>query len=537
MRTKFREDNRGAALVSIMIAVAFITILATSMLYMSFNNYQMKVVNYQSKSNFYETEQSVTQMTSGFRNDVMTSGAPLTAIRTAAGVDSSDRYNVKKLAEFAFPGATVSGDANSASVSSEGDTFTFATNVTSGANYVVTEQPNNIKQITLKGITVTQREPDTLNTNTITTDLVMYIKSSDAPSAMGGVGEFSLMMDSSVNCNASGDAVKLNVFGNGFFMGVDFGTESMPGTKANGHAAINLGGNCTYNILGDYNLVYGDVVLSGDSSLNIIGGSLTVYGNIYIEEGCTLTCNGLLYMPPNDIIDPQTGNPYGIICTGAVDKHVYPADLSSNIVRLDKQKCDDIRKDLKLNDGDQNNDGLVYQIITKQAPITGGAEQYFDEEALLPMSTSFTTDTVNIGGVNMRTKFFSNSICNPGDINDGLIFLGEVMEMRGTNDNATIISRTPVSFSQVHELNLTKMGTHAFDYMTMKSTDSDDNFAIGYDTGVHQIKLKNNKVYEVGGFISDTANTFVKTVMGNAVNGGGEVTYTSAIGYQNWQKE
>lgn len=56
MRTSIRRDNRGAALVTVLIAVTFMAILVTTLLYVSSTNYKTKQMDYMNKVSFYQTE-------------------------------------------------------------------------------------------------------------------------------------------------------------------------------------------------------------------------------------------------------------------------------------------------------------------------------------------------------------------------------------------------------------------------------------------------------------------------------------------------
>lgn len=51
-----RKDNRGAALITVVIVLLFISILCTLILYISAVNYRMKRTNYSSKVSFYNSE-------------------------------------------------------------------------------------------------------------------------------------------------------------------------------------------------------------------------------------------------------------------------------------------------------------------------------------------------------------------------------------------------------------------------------------------------------------------------------------------------
>ncbi len=52
-----RLKNDGYAMVTVIIVIAFISILATTLLYVSGMNFQMKSVDYRLKENFYESEE------------------------------------------------------------------------------------------------------------------------------------------------------------------------------------------------------------------------------------------------------------------------------------------------------------------------------------------------------------------------------------------------------------------------------------------------------------------------------------------------
>lgn len=532
------KNDRGAALVSIMIAVAFITILATSILYISLNNYKMKVVNYESKVNFYETEQSVTQMSTNLRNNVMASNSPVNTLKLQAGINANSRYSVAELAKQAFPTYSVTDNGDSAVVTDlNGDVFTFSSSVPSGQpNYEETPEANGITKIALKGIEVKQIESGTKNTNKITTDLVMYIQQNNTPSEMGGIGDFSLMMDSTVACTAT-EATKLNLFGNGFFLGVDpSSTTSMPGRAANGSQAILLTEECVYNILGDYTLVYGDIVLRDGAALNIINGSLTVYGNIYLYDDSTITCSGELYFPDPSVLD-QTGMPYGIKYVKPAEEQMYPSNLESLVQYITPENCAAIVEDMKLNDIERDNDGLVAQILAPQRNVDNTGNAYYFYE-VPTYSNSASTSSVSINGINYTTRYFSVGIAN-ADIANSLVFMKGDTVIRQNNENSTIISRNKVSFDQVHELNLTKMGTNAFTYLTLKKSDVDNGKyqEFNYNNNIHRIELGGKK-YEVGGFFKPDADGIVKRVMGTGVNNaGGAPTFSSSIGYQNWSKE
>lgn len=69
-RKNVRLDNRGSALVSVLVVTVFISILATTMLYVSAQNYQMKYTDYQNKQSFYGAEKALDSLKALLVKDV-----------------------------------------------------------------------------------------------------------------------------------------------------------------------------------------------------------------------------------------------------------------------------------------------------------------------------------------------------------------------------------------------------------------------------------------------------------------------------------
>lgn len=64
------KDNAGSAIVTVLVVVAFITILATIMLYVSGSNFQMKAADYRTKESFYYAETPVEELRAQLVEDV-----------------------------------------------------------------------------------------------------------------------------------------------------------------------------------------------------------------------------------------------------------------------------------------------------------------------------------------------------------------------------------------------------------------------------------------------------------------------------------
>lgn len=63
-------NNKGAALVSVLVITTFIAILATTMLYLAATNYRQKLTDYQNKDSFYTAEKALDELKSAMVGDV-----------------------------------------------------------------------------------------------------------------------------------------------------------------------------------------------------------------------------------------------------------------------------------------------------------------------------------------------------------------------------------------------------------------------------------------------------------------------------------
>lgn len=70
-RNKLKRDNRGSAIVIVIIAMAMIGILATTILWASYLNYRIKISDLKVKNSFYSAETVVEQIMAGVKKDVV----------------------------------------------------------------------------------------------------------------------------------------------------------------------------------------------------------------------------------------------------------------------------------------------------------------------------------------------------------------------------------------------------------------------------------------------------------------------------------
>lgn len=89
----FTRDNRGASVVVVLIVIALVSMLASTVMYMSYANYVMKVNDTGSKNNFYSAETVLDQINNGLQEKVSLAVgvAYEVASQTTVGTDAAIR--------------------------------------------------------------------------------------------------------------------------------------------------------------------------------------------------------------------------------------------------------------------------------------------------------------------------------------------------------------------------------------------------------------------------------------------------------------
>lgn len=563
---KFKLNNKGAALISVMIAVAFVTILSTTLLYISLNNYQMKVVNTKSKENFYDADDKMVTMTTRLQNTVATTKGSQIKTKVMTTVGCSGVTTTTDLEGNTFETGFCTGEALAKIVfPTVNDGTSGITGAAVGSKYVVTDKnkdkyefnnaiytfgpklkadgtaDGSIKQITLQDVEIRKLSAtsaansvsETSFDDKISTDMTFeYYEPVSSPND-GGVGTFSLLMDNCVSLDESQN-VRLNIHGNGYmskyntsnmsteYVGSDGAVHKL-GTQP-GSGALVVGENGMINALGDNLIVYGDCEIKNKGVLNIAHGSLTVYGNLYVRNGGTLLVGGDIYMSDETAGAGVYKYSYVVEAGGVVKA----ADPSFDVKRINPEP---LKHALKLDDTDASNDGVVANITKPAKRVTGGSEKKFYEM----MDSCTSVQDIKYDGKTYYVKFFNQAPLNAGDLSDSLCFMGSGHDylLRDRNVNATIISQKPIKVDERHVVDLTCIGDGVFNYMTGK-TGSNYNVQM-------QVRMEGAEgKYNVGEFFKDDANAVAAAMLGGATGGGGgssdptPAKVTSC--FDNWKK-
>ena len=571
MKKNWLKDNRGAALISIMIAVAFISILASTLLYMAYSNYKMKVLNYESKVNFYGTEHDMTVLSTGIRNKVAMASDPEDELEKVVGFTANaggtnGRYNPSKLAAVVYPSYAFSHtEANAELDVDENRDYNsgldtaynvkFSTNVTGSAdNYIVdTTSEAGITKITLKGVVIKQTAVDGSYENTIVTDMVFRVRQTTPTGDAGGIGKFSVLSDSGVTTPAGSDGTRIEMYGNVFIGPKDGEYQYLDDNKTvnpSGANALVLDGDTVFTAYGDYMVVFGNVVLKDKAVLQVVGGNLTVYGDIILEGANSgLICTGKLYLL--DGYKPgSTTETYGIKTTGS--SNVVPSDLGTNANKVDADKYDELITTLDLKDTDHDDDGILPQVLSstgrdKLKAFTSGYE-------------STTANSIDIFGIKYKVSVWSKSDTpiNDGNLSNKLCFVvgsgnyfGDAAIDTPQNLNTTFICLEDIVLKNTKSLRFSQIGSEVFNFMMIKDgtkgqiDNSGSMSYMEYSDSTHKIidgqyGATSTANTNVASIFKDgnKANEVVNKVLGLATNGGGlDPVVQTAIGYENWHKE
>ena len=184
-RVKCKLNNKGSAIVTVLIVIIFISIMATTVLYLAGRNIKMKSTDRHTKESFYETEKSMEEIKAGLIRSASESyeEAYAEVLKSYAEYDATARKNIFVTTFMDVCEAKLAVDAES-----KVDVAKFVTDGYASVNKALYDGSKKVNGvIKLQGVIVT----DTLNdyTTVISTDFAIV-----APTEI----EFNLGFDTSV---------------------------------------------------------------------------------------------------------------------------------------------------------------------------------------------------------------------------------------------------------------------------------------------------------------------------------------------------
>ena len=543
--TKFSSrkfNNKGAALVAIMIAVAFISIVASTLLVLSVNNFQMKAVANESRDNFYVTEQDINIMSVQLRNAAKNSSSD--GVSDVTDLISNDGMSIddKKLCKLVYPAAT-------------SDTF-----VDSTGSYTFSHTGNILKEtnvggtkVTIKGVGVKHIDPDGYE-NTIRTDMVLYIERAVAGGAVSGVGDCSFLLDNNLYIDGNANCTRINIYGNSIMGNYhlvngksepytipvnsnSINVNNVNNSNVNGSPACTLLLRPGYdvNLLGDYTVIIGDVYISDKSVLNVCRGDFTVFGNIFVSKSGSFICAGNLHLGNGGhIYSVDTGNGTIVEVTKTqLDSHNHKylnCFVGSTFDNLPASAYADIRSKLSLDDNDESNDGVLPHILKKSPHINNGNGYIYNLKASAQdfSKTKFYFNgeeyNVDIAQGDLNGSYQHKLLIVPASVNGGYTKL--------TNSilDCTIISKKPAMLYETHNASVSMLGGECFNTFLKNP----NKFKAQQDS--------NSNVTEVtvGECFDANCNNFVQSIFSISIgaNGGAASGVTdTAMGFKNWYKQ
>lgn len=513
---KPHNSNKGAALVSILIAVAFLSIISATMLLVSVNNYEMKITQSKSKKNFYQNELCVNVVTAKVRNEVLNQENPDKKIKNkVGGSDTATTYKAELIADLIDSTSTHTGSSGQCTfTNSDGyEITTYDGNISTFDKTTDASLYAGGVKVVLDDVKVEVKNPEGFK-NKIETDISFYMQLSSSGGGGGTIGECSFLMDNSITVNDTNNPSRIQVYGNSII-----GKYKLESGKSVGDTAISLIGNSVYRIVGDYTVIYGDVYIKNNSTLHIVRGNVSVFGNIYLQNNGALLCNGNLKLGPSSKIlkgtDEITGTDKSknVIITGSI----------SHLTQSDE---DSVRAKLMLNDSNTSNDGVLAQIID-----TNSSGQYFYQLMNMQGQAASGINNFYFDGNQYTVSFYTQSDINTAHMFDyklafvydnggNTLYSSNKVTLDYSATNTTFISSRPLCINNTHSVNVSQMGKAQFNYV------------LDHD----EIKVGG---YSVNDYFIDNPNAVVSEIfnLANGSSGGTPKCINTAAGYSDWSKE
>ena len=288
---RIKADNRGIALITVVIGVMFCLLLTSTMMRVSLLGLQSREVNNQSSDNFYDAESVVDTVRLNLQHYAAKAWA-----ETTNGTDSE---NFVKQTYFLLTGTSypVSGGISLSDTQKNHVIDSLKANAKNGGSILsignmetVTGASGKLEGLIIRDVEVKYEHPTTKMVSYVKTDITisapLYASKKRFPLA-----SYSMFAGSGANLwNAQGFPGQYenpNQFG---FLeqkgNVYFGYESWD--SAGNVTAVRIQNRETLILSGENVVINGDVILTNYSNLQITGTDVEIRGKVYLGTGCHL---------------------------------------------------------------------------------------------------------------------------------------------------------------------------------------------------------------------------------------------------------
>ncbi len=419
-------NDRGAALVSVLIAITFIAIIATSLLYMVYMNYLTKVMRYGSTDNFYTAEFALDDLSSELQQIAVDKGKSggniddaIKEIRSKVGAGPAagkSNYNPDKVAEYI---KVAKNDAN----------IVVTTSYPSGTkNY-----EDTATQVKLKGVVITATDEKGY-VSTITSDIIIKF----SPEGKGDldVCDFSIITDKPVYIGGGDFIMTGCAYTQKYREGGTDKAYTLDGKTIPAGDCLYINGGASVHILSERAIFNGNVEVNcsgGDSVVEILG-DVYIMGDLKLHSGSKLVVTGSLKLT-------------GHITGSGYDKVVKDSDsIEEGWTYPGGSIC-------PLYDS-SSPDGLVCQLFCdnvlfwnyKASPSPGKLDYFdFNHYFIGSENARVTYDNIEYPHASSPKPKLKLQMCAPDVINSGLentlaLVPNKLVSIKGICTNSTVVS-------------------------------------------------------------------------------------------------
>ena len=327
------KKNKGAGLISVIIAIAFVAILGSIIMSITMTNYKMKQTNLKTQESFYTAEQALDEVRVGLQG-VISQAVSTSYLQVMENYSAYDLKTKKDLMESVFfetiwqnlaenPSTHTTYDISKLTAYLVNTTWAggdlangYGAILSSDSNQMITYDDEGV---VLKNLKVYFRD-ERGYVSMITTDIKLVIPDLQFTSStnLTDLSQYCIIADTGLITAVSGSS---KISGS-----IYAGSLSMPGSSA----MANTTGRLSLNFPDEYNLIVKNGIKVQNADLNVANS--TLWANDIVGESSNLTLGSSTNLN-NDLM--LSGSKTSVIINGNYNgygNHLTDADQSSSII-------------------------------------------------------------------------------------------------------------------------------------------------------------------------------------------------------------